>query len=70
MDDYPSDCYLPYVTVGCCLITRWKNFFIGVNENNFHSTIKSICIHGYCGEELINIWNKIHQTNITLKAIF
>jgi hypothetical protein len=46
---------------------KWKRFFTG--ENEFQSTIKPICIHGYRGEELINIWNEIYQTNLTLPMI-
>jgi hypothetical protein len=45
-------------------LSKWKTFFN--NEKNFDSTIKPICIHGYRGEELINIWNNIYQTNLSL----
>jgi hypothetical protein len=44
--------------------SKWKNFFN--NEINLNSTVKPFCIHGYRGEELIDIWNNIHQTNLTL----
>jgi len=47
--------------------SRWKTFF--TNEFNSKSTVKPICIHGYRGEELIQIWNKIYQTNLTLPII-
>jgi len=47
--------------------SKWKNFF--TSENNLQSIIKPICIHGYRGEELIEIWNRIYQTNLTLPMI-
>jgi hypothetical protein len=47
--------------------SKWIKFF--TSENNLQSTIKPICIHGYRGEELIEIWNRIYQTNLTLPMI-
>lgn len=46
--------------------TRWiRNFF---NKNHLNSTKKTICIHGYRGEKLIQVWNQIHQTNLTISV--
>jgi hypothetical protein len=47
--------------------SRWKTFF--TNEFNSKSMVKPICIHGYRGEELIQIWNQIYQTNLTLPVV-
>ncbi|CAF0892950.1 unnamed protein product [Rotaria sordida] len=47
--------------------SKLKSLFI--NQINFNSTNKPICIHGYRGEELIQIWNDIYQTNLTLSII-
>jgi hypothetical protein len=44
--------------------SRWK--FIFNNKINFNSEKKSICIRGYKPEELIQLWNQIHQTNLIL----
>jgi predicted PurR-regulated permease PerM len=44
--------------------SKWKTFFN--NQNNIDRTIKPFCIHGYRGEELIEVWNNIYQTNLTL----
>jgi hypothetical protein len=43
--------------------STWKTFF--GNPMNLNSTTKPICMHGYRGEELIQIWNDIYQTNLT-----
>ncbi|CAF1095250.1 unnamed protein product [Rotaria magnacalcarata] len=49
------------------ILSRLKSFFI--NSINLNSTSKPICIHGYRGKELIQIWNDIYQTNLTLSII-
>ncbi|CAF3638816.1 unnamed protein product [Rotaria sp. Silwood1] len=47
--------------------SKFKRFVI--NQINLNSTDKPFCIHGYRGEELIQIWNGIYQTNLTLPII-
>ncbi|CAF3007017.1 unnamed protein product [Rotaria sp. Silwood2] len=49
------------------IFTRFKRYF--TNQINLNSTNKPICIHGYRGEELIQLWNDIYQTNLTLLVI-
>ncbi|CAF3536636.1 unnamed protein product [Rotaria sp. Silwood1] len=44
-------------------LSKLKLFFN--NNNNINSTNKSICIRVYHPQKLIDIWNNIHQTNIS-----
>ncbi|CAM2709409.1 unnamed protein product [Rotaria socialis] len=44
-------------------LSRWKTIFN--NKINFNSTKKSICTRGYRNEKLIQLWNELHQTNLT-----
>lgn len=44
-------------------LSKWKKIFN--KKINLNSTKKSICFHGYRAEKLIDIWNQIHQTNLT-----
>ncbi|CAF1377424.1 unnamed protein product [Adineta steineri] len=44
-------------------LSRWKNIFN--NRIDFHVDKKPICIRGYHAQKLIQIWNDIHQTNLT-----
>ncbi len=60
-----NDLFSSYSSSG--IFSKWKRFFTG--ENELQSTTKPICIHGYRGEELIEIWNEIHQTNLILPMI-
>jgi hypothetical protein len=45
-------------------LSRWKHIFN--KKNDFYSTKKSICARGYSTEKLVELWNEIHQTNLTL----
>jgi hypothetical protein len=47
--------------------SKLKIFFD--NQMKSNSTIKPICIHGYRGEQLIDVWNQIHHTNLTLPML-
>ena len=46
------------------LPSRWQRFFHGNNQIN--STKKSICYRGYSREKLIQLWNDLHQNNVSL----
>jgi hypothetical protein len=58
-----------YVYKESCLrrFFRNGNYFL-LHKKKFSLKIIPICIHGYRGEELINIWNNIYQTNLTLRV--
>lgn len=43
---------------------RWKKFF--TNEIQADRLSQIICVHGYRGEKLIELWNDIYHTNLTL----
>ncbi|CAM4839928.1 unnamed protein product [Rotaria magnacalcarata] len=45
------------------ILSRRKTIFN--NKINFNSTKKPICIRGYRNEKLVQLWNKLHQTNLT-----
>ncbi|CAF1288558.1 unnamed protein product [Adineta steineri] len=49
------------------IFSRLKTFFY--NIINSKSAVKPVCIHGYRGEELIDIWNRIHHSNLTLPLL-
>ncbi|CAF4070147.1 unnamed protein product [Rotaria sordida] len=42
---------------------QWKSIFN--NQIYFNSTKNPICFRGYRTQKLIDIWNQIHQTNLT-----
>lgn len=48
------------------VLSRWKDIFN--KKMNVNSTIKSICIHVHSQEQLIQIWNHFHQTNLTFSS--
>jgi hypothetical protein len=46
------------------VLSRWRDIFN--NKINSNSTTKSVCIRTYSPNNLIQIWNHIHQTNFTI----
>jgi hypothetical protein len=48
------------------ILSRWKEIF--KKKIDFSSSARPICIHGYQGQKLIDLWNEIHQTHITLSS--
>jgi hypothetical protein len=46
------------------LLSRWKEIFH--KKFDLNSARKPICVRGYRAQNLIDLWNEIHQTNFTL----
>lgn len=44
---------------------KWKDYLW--NDEKSSRMIKPICIHGYRGKELVNLWNEISHSNVTLQ---
>ena len=45
-------------------VAQWRRLFSkSIASNSFP---RPICVHGYRGEELIDVWNDIYQSNVTL----
>jgi hypothetical protein len=42
-------------------ISLWRWFI----DNEITRNKVQICVHGYRGEQLLNIWNKLYKTNLT-----
>jgi hypothetical protein len=45
------------------IFSKWRNIFN--KKTHLNSTKNSICYRGYRAQKLIQIWNEIHQTNLT-----
>ena len=50
------------------LFSKWKTFFS--EQIDMRSSLRPICIHGYRGNDLIQIWNHLYSTNLTLSALY
>jgi hypothetical protein len=40
----------------------WRWFI----DDEINRNKMQICVHGYRGEQLLNVWNKLYKTNLTL----